>query len=113
MNSSFRPYGYKLPVNPQQKQGSIAQGFVTPKKDRTPQVQCIPPKRVLPIVFIPGIMGSNLRMNQKRQDKLKQKHNISWRPDNSTVTIQQFDDTPAERQSRLDPKITEVDIYEP
>ncbi|WP_312485380.1 esterase/lipase family protein [Massilia timonae] len=113
MNSSFRSYGYKLPVNPQQKQGSIAQGFVTPKKDRTPQVQCIPPKRVLPIVFIPGIMGSNLRMNQKRQDKLKQKHNISWRPDNSTVTIQQFDDTPAERQSRLDPKITEVDIYEP
>lgn len=113
MNSSFRPYGYKLPVNPQTKQGGIAQGFVTPKKDRTLQVQCIPPKKVLPIVFIPGIMGSNLRLTRARQEEIGQKHNISWRPDNFAVTIQQFDDTPAERQSRLDPKVTEVDTYEP
>ena len=113
MNSSSRPYGYKLPVNPHKRQGSTAKGFVTPRSDRTPQVQCIPPKNVLPIVFIPGIMGSNLRVSQKRQEQLKQKHNIAWRPDNSAVTLQQFDDTPSERQSRLDPKITEVDTYDP
>lgn len=113
MNSSFRPYGYKLPVNPQKKQGAVAQGFVTPQQDRTPQVQCIPPRKVLPIIFIPGIMGSNLRVSQKRQEILKQKNNIAWRPDNSSVTLKQFDDTPAERQSRLDPKITEVDTYDP
>ena len=113
MTSLFRPAGYKLPVNPQQKQGNTARGFVTPKQDRTPQIQCIPPKKVLPIIFIPGIMGSNLRMSASRQNETGQSHNISWRPDNSTVTIQQFDDTPAERQRRLDPAMTEVDTYTP
>lgn len=113
MNSSFRPYGYKLPVNAQKKQGNVSQGFVTPQQDRTPQVQCILPKKVLPIVFIPGIMGSNLRMRSDRQEKTGQDHNISWRPDNTSFTIQQYDDSPAERQMRLDPEVTEVDTYDP
>ena len=113
MNSSFKPYGYKLPVSPQRNQGNISQGFVTPKQDRTPQVQCILPKKVLPIIFIPGIMGSNLRLKADRQGEIGQGHNISWRPDNSYVTIKQFDDNPAERQMRLDPEVTEVDTYDP
>lgn len=112
MNSPLRPYGYKLPVDPQKKQGNVSQGFVTPQQDRTPQVQCILPKKVLPIIFIPGIMGSNLRMRSDRQEEIGQDHNISWRPDNSTVTIQQYDDSPAERQIRLDPEVTEVDTYD-
>lgn len=113
MNSSFRPYGYKLPVNPKNRQGNVSHGFVTPRQDRTPQVKCILPRKVLPIIFIPGIMGSNLRLRMDRQEKIGQDHNISWRPDNSSVTIQQYDDSPAERQLRLDPEVTEVDTYDP
>ncbi len=113
MNSSFRPYGYKLPVNPKNRQGNVSHGFVTPRQDRTPQVKCILPRKVLPIIFIPGIMGSNLRLTMDRQEKIGQDHNISWRPDNSSVTIQQYDDSPAERQLRLDPEVTEVDTYDP
>lgn len=113
MTALFKPAGYKLPVNSQKRQGNVAQGFTTPKQDRTPQVQCIPPKKVIPIVFIPGIMGSNLRLSDKRQEELGQKNNISWRPDNSTVTVQQYNDSPAERQMRLDPTMTEVDSYDP
>ena len=113
MTSPFKHAGYYLPVNPQEKQENIARGFVAPKQDKVPQVQCIPPKKVLPIVFIPGIMGSNLRMSAVRQKEIGQSHNISWRPDNSNATIQQYDDTPAERQSRLDPVMTEVDTYDP
>lgn len=105
--------GYKLPVNPGQQQGTVAQGFVTPKQDRVPQVQSIPPKRVLPIIFIPGIMGSNLRMRANRQQRLGAKNNIAWRPDNLNVTVRQSDDSASERQLRLDPKTTEVDIYDP
>ncbi len=112
MTSSFRPYGYKLPVNPKERQGNVSHGFVTPQQDRTPQVKCILPKKVLPIIFIPGIMGSNLRMRADRQEEIGQDHNISWRPDNSSVTIQQYDDSPAERQMRLDPEINEVDTYD-
>jgi pimeloyl-ACP methyl ester carboxylesterase len=104
--------GYRLPVNHDQKQGTVAQGFVTPKQDRTPQIHSIPPKRVLPIIFIPGIMGSNLRMSANRQQKLKKKNNIAWRPDNLSVTIPSRNDSAAERQQRLDPQATEVDIYD-
>lgn len=105
--------GYKLPVNPDQKQGTVAQGFVTPKQDKKPQIQAVPPRRVLPIVFIPGIMGSNLRMTSDRQKKLGQKNNIAWRPDSVGGTLPQYNDSAAERQLRLDPDATEVDIYDP
>lgn len=105
--------GYKLPVNPGQQQGTVAQGFVTPKQDRVPQVQSIPPKRVLPIIFIPGIMGSNLRMSAERQNRLDSKNNIAWRPDSLGVTLAQSNDSAVERQLRLDPDATELDVYDP
>jgi pimeloyl-ACP methyl ester carboxylesterase len=105
--------GYKLPVDPARQQGTAAQGFVTPKQDRSPQIHSIPPKRVLPIIFIPGIMGSNLRMSAERQERLKKKNNIAWRPSNLIVTVPQANDTAIERQQRLDPQATEVDVYDP
>lgn len=104
--------GYKLPVNPEQQQGTVAQGFVTPRQDRVPQIQSIPPKRVLPIIFIPGIMGSNLRMSAERQQRLGAKNNIAWRPDNLSATVPQYNDSASERQQRLDPLATEVDMYD-
>lgn len=105
--------GYKLPVDPARKQGTVAQGFVTPKQDRSPQVLSIPPKRVLPIIFIPGIMGSNLRMTAERQREFGNDNNVAWRPDHTGATLSGYNDTPAERQRRLDPMATEVDIYDP
>lgn len=108
-----KPTGYKLPVDPTRRQGTVAQGFVTPKQDRNPQLQSVPPRRVLPIIFIPGIMGSNLRMSAERQRQLGSKSNIAWRPDHLAVTIPQANDTAAERQLRLDPANTELDIYDP
>lgn len=107
------PYGYKLPVNPQKSQGRSAWGFVTPKQDANPQIQCIPPKRVLPIIFIPGIMGSNLRTTASRQKLIGSENNIAWRPDNKSLVIAQCNDTPRERQMRLDFMTTEVDRYDP
>ena len=105
--------GYRLPINPDQKRGTVAYGYVTPKQDRVPQVMSIPPKRVLPVIFIPGIMGSNLRMSAERQKALDQTHNIAWRPDNLKFSASQYNDTPIERQKRLDPNATELDIYDP
>jgi len=105
--------GYKLPVNPGQQNGKVTQGFVTPKQDKTPQIQAIPPRHVLPIVFIPGIMGSNLRTSASRQEELGSKNNIAWRPDKLKLTASQFNDSAKERQLRLDPDTTEVDIYDP
>jgi hypothetical protein len=108
-----RPYGYKIPVDTKKSHGKIAHGFLTPPQDLIPQVQCIVPKRVLPIIFIPGIMGSNLRVNLARQSLLGLDNNIAWRPDNKSVTLAQHNDTRRERQLRLDFMNTEVDSYDP
>nr|WP_314544872.1 hypothetical protein [uncultured Massilia sp.] len=113
MKEKTKSVGYKLPVTPNQQQGTVAQGFVTPQQDKNPQIQPIPPKRVLPIIFIPGIMGSNLRMNAEHQQRLKSENNIAWRPDNLMTTVSQSNDSPIERQLRLDPRTTEVDTYDP
>lgn len=106
---------YPLPAQQNQGAARKADGFATPKEDKKLQCARMLPKRVLPVIFLPGIMGSNLRMSEQRQKELKQKDNIAWRPDilgkgnarkNATMT-------PSERQLRLDPLQTTVDIYDP
>ena len=113
MSKNLLPPGYKLPTNPARDSGTVTQGFVTPKQDRIPQVHSIPPKRVLPIIFLPGIMGSNLRMSAARQARLSKTNNISWRPDNTIECLLLVNATAAARQNQLDPSQTEVDEYDP
>lgn len=110
--SSITP-GYKLPTNPARAGGSVTQGFVTPKQDRVPQVHSIPPTRVLPIIFLPGIMGSNLRLSAERQAQMGKRNNIAWRPDNTKECLALINATPATRQKQLDPRHTVVDEYDP
>jgi hypothetical protein len=93
--------------------GKSAQGCCTPKEDKSPQKMSVPPKRVLPIIFLPGIMGSNLRMSASRQRELKKTNNISWRPDNLGASSALLFASAADRQNQLDPLATEVDIYDP
>ena len=90
-----------------------AEGCCTPKEDKAPQKVCVPPKRVLPIIFLPGIMGSNLRLMPDRQKELKKSNNIAWRPDKKLEAKALINASPRERQMQLDPGKTEVDIYDP
>lgn len=113
MTSTPVPPGYPLPTNPAKASGRATQGFVTPKQDSVPQVHSIPPKRVLPIIFLPGIMGSNLRMSAERQNDMGKGNNIAWRPDNARECLALVNATPATRQNQLDPNQTEVDEYDP
>ncbi|WP_426165344.1 hypothetical protein [Pseudoduganella sp. R-34] len=92
--------------------GRKAQGFCTPKVDKTPQVMHVLPKRVIPILFLPGIMGSNLRMNAERQQRLKKSNNIAWRPDKLNEVTEFLEASPVRRQLQLDPQATEVDSYD-
>lgn len=105
------------PLPAQQHHGAArkAEGFATPKQDKMPQCARMLPRRVLPIIFLPGIMGSNLRMSAARQQEMRRSDNIAWRPDvlGPTNITGAATETPAERQLRLDPLHTTVDIYDP
>jgi hypothetical protein len=105
------------PLPAQQHQGAArkAEGFATPKQDKKPQCGRMLPKRVLPVIFLPGIMGSNLRMSKQRQKELHKMENIAWRPDSLGITnARKNANSPvAERQLQLDPLQTTVDIYDP
>ncbi len=104
--------GYQLPVQPETG-GRKAQGFVTPASDKLPQKMAVMPRRVIPIVFLPGIMGSNLRLSAGRQSELGKGNNIAWRPDRKREAIDLLSASPAQRQMQLDPAQTEVDTYAP
>lgn len=105
------------PLPAQLNPGAVgkAEGFATPKQDKRPQCARFLPKRVLPVIFLPGIMGSNLRMSAQRQRELRRKDNIAWRPDilGMTNIRENARTSPAERQLQLDPLQTTVDIYDP
>jgi pimeloyl-ACP methyl ester carboxylesterase len=105
-------HGATLPVKPETG-GKVAEGYSTPKADQLVQRMVIPPKRVLPIVFLPGIMGSNLRMSAARQSLLKKSNNMAWRPEDKTESLALVNASAARRQSQLDPDTTEVDSYDP
>jgi hypothetical protein len=57
---------YPLPAQQNKDAVRKAEGFATPQQDKKPQCARFLPKRVLPIIFLPGIMGSNLRMHTQR-----------------------------------------------
>jgi hypothetical protein len=113
MATGTRLPGYQLPTHTDRTSGRQADGFVTPTQDRLPQVMSIPPKRVLPIIFLPGIMGSNLRLKKARQDEMKKDNNIAWRPENKTESVKLARGGAILRQNQLDPSQTEVDEYDP
>lgn len=93
--------------------GLKTEGFCTPQEDKTVQKMKVPPRKVIPVILLPGIMGSNLRMNAARQKKLGRANNIAWRPDRTWGMKAFINALPELRQDLLDPLATEVDVYEP
>ena len=104
--------GYQLPIKPETG-GRRTEGFTTPTVDKMPQKVSVPPRRVIPIIFLPGIMGSNLRMNEQRQRDMGKDNNIAWRPERTREATGLINATAATRQRQLDPLATEVDVYDP
>ena len=111
-----RPPFRQLPTDATKQSGQLGEGYATPTEDPTPQLYVFAPKRVLPIIFLPGIMGSNLRItNAERQRLIGQDNDKAWRPDDIGADNAHENSTaaPRNRQLRIDPKTTAVDIYDP
>lgn len=111
--------GLQLPVDLQTPDGQRPTGFGTPQQDRAAQVAHFAPRRVLPIVFLPGIMGSNLRISSSQRMRQlgrgKPESNMAWRPDaiSAKNVSKHASVSPEERQLTLDPNTTAVDVYNP
>ena len=98
---------------------------LTEIKDTVRHDVTIPPKKIIPIIFLPGVMGSNLRMTIKRQEELKRPDNRSWRPDDMVDKSGKAavatgsglggwfkNASPRDRQLIFDPNETEVEYYQ-
>ncbi|TDF53907.1 hypothetical protein E1J61_36890, partial [Cupriavidus sp. L7L] len=85
---------------------------LTPSTDKRRVSLPVPPDWVIPIIFIPGVMGSHLRMSRKRQEDLERDDNRAWRPDEKIDSLSRRRDSPKRRQLNFDPDETEVDRYE-
>ncbi len=110
-------------------QGEFSQGvggwaeytvYMTETKDTVRHDIKVPPGKVIPVIFLPGVMGSNLRLSALRQDQLRRTDNRAWRPDDIENTdviagngIGNWfkNATPAQRQLNFDPNETEVEYY--
>ncbi|WP_055337179.1 esterase/lipase family protein [Ralstonia solanacearum] len=106
------PYVSQLPTYPEHG-GRKTQGFLSPTEDQSIQRASILPRRVLPIIFLPGIMGTNLRLKPERQRELRRDNNIAWRPERYGTAYDSANATAPERQQLLDPEMTQVDTYDP
>jgi hypothetical protein len=114
-------------------QGEFTQGvggwaeytvYMTEISDAARHDVTVPPGKVIPVIFLPGVMGSNLRMTKKRQDELERPDSRAWRPDDlldktgkgAVVTGTGLggwlkNATPQQRQLVFDPTETEVEYY--
>ncbi|GAB3452299.1 alpha/beta hydrolase [Massilia terrae] len=108
----------KLPPPTVEKDGSlVAHTVATPKSFKVRALVEVPPDKVVPIIFIPGMMGTNLRMRQGAvlppEDGVKSGE-TAWRPPNGklegvTEVWTWSRRTPAQRQDILDGEKLEVD----
>lgn len=107
------PIVQPIPTQLQKNGKQYAEGYCTPKCLDTVQVASFAPERVIPVVFLPGIMGSSLRMGAARQTQLQKKNNVAWRPDDGGWGAGMLFTGARERQLQLDPQATVVDVYDP
>jgi hypothetical protein len=113
--------GAQLPHDPFSALGERITGFGTPCFDLSVQMVLKAPDRVIPVIFLPGIMGSNLkitsteRMRLLGRDPKRPQSNVAWRPDSigagNAYEVTHL--TPGERQLLLEPNTTAVDVYNP
>lgn len=102
-----------VPTNLHEDGTQSADIQTTPHEDKVGCEMHVLPSKVIPVIFLPGIMGSNLKLSPARQQKLEKDTDISWRPEATLETLAMINDDPAARQQILDPEQTDVDTYDP
>ena len=75
------------------------------RTENTVRAKCtIPPDHVIPVIFVPGIMGSNLKSTAKENIE-----GLAWAPDSFTWARKFMFYKPAKRQILLNPSLASID----
>jgi hypothetical protein len=83
----------------------------TPTSDEQRLAMFVHPSKVIPVVFLPGIMGSNLRFETPPTlESIQDKHMRAWRPDDSGFTLGISTLDGSARRRLFDPENTKVDV---
>ncbi|MEA9982582.1 hypothetical protein QN374_12070, partial [Herbaspirillum sp. RTI4] len=80
---------------------------LTPTEDKRKALVLVPPTQAIPVIFVPGVMGSNLKLINGIRKPDKKPGELAWRPD--AATYKEASMNAASRQKILDPKNTQVD----
>lgn len=101
-----------LPTYIDEKGRITAEGVSTEATDTQGLEVGVPPRKVVPVIFLPGIMGTHLRLTTQRQQTLGRSSDIAWRPEPMWRAMSSISGA-ASKQQLLDPNGTEVDRYDP
>lgn len=87
----------------------VGRSVLSPSENTARALCIVPPDEVFPVIFVPGIMGSNLRFKVPIE-KFNGGKDISWRPDSPKYTAWTFANLkPAKRREVLNPENTLLD----
>lgn len=134
MTSSANPFdAYHIaPISYDKDGHPVAEAPFTSTSDTKRYAVIVPPSKVIPVIFVPGIMGSNLKLKRLPAGFEQKRYTTgataewewppvkattegwgdrAWRPDDRTSFMARrfWPLTAAERRALLDPRNTEVD----
>lgn len=97
----------RVPLTFDDKGNPVFQSCTSPESFKQRALCVVPPHTVIPVIFVPGIMGTNLRLKSNPHIK-------SWSPPNGGLAglgaaFNGMRQGPSERQVLFDPANTEVD----
>ncbi|AZN35281.1 PGAP1-like alpha/beta domain-containing protein [Iodobacter ciconiae] len=95
----------RLPLQFDDKGEPMFSSVKSPEDFKLSALVIRPPHTVIPIIFVPGIMGTNIRMAEEKKD--------AWAPPNSALSglgqaLKRSVQKPEQRQVQFDPNNTEV-----
>jgi len=88
-------------------------GNLSPASLNTKQIFSVLPYRVIPIIFLHGILGGRLRLTKENQERLKKKDTKAYDPDDTLGLVKGFGHMSAkERQQMFNPNGCVIDAYD-
>ena len=100
----------RVPLQFDENGDPIFNSVTSPECFKVHALGVMPPKHVIPVIFVPGIMGSNLCAN----GKLSKEGSSAWTPPNGKLAglgegLRRSRQAPADREKQMSPDAVKVD----